>query len=103
LLYIIAIIVMITITRIKDIDIQNIKIRKYNQIDKFTIIEHRIHLLYQINFSLIEFTTFFWIRNLMKILQAFLGSLPPSSPPLLSISFRSNHKRLGGRNRVYGY
>lgn len=96
---------MITITRIKDIDIQNIKTRKNNQIYKYTIIEDRIRLLYQINFSLIINTTFFWIRCFMKILQACLGRLPllPPSSSLLSISFGSNHKQLVRRNKVYGY
>ena len=97
LLYIKAIIVMITITRIKDLMTQNMKTRKNHQIYKSTLIKDRIHLLCQFNFSLILNTTFFLMIYFMKVLRC----CPSSSPP--QIRFGSSYERVVSRDRVYGH
>ena len=88
---------MITITRIKALVIQNIKIRKNHQIYKYTSIKDRIFLLFQVNFSLILYTTFFLMTYFMKILRC----CPSSSPP--QIRFGSNYERVVSWDRIYGY
>ena len=109
MLYIIAIIVIITIIRIKAIVIQNMRLRKNHQFYKYTLDVDRIRLLRQFNFSLILNTTFIWTTYFMKILQYCPGnsplpsSSPPPSTPPPQLRFGSNYERIGGRDRVYGH
>jgi hypothetical protein len=104
--HIIAIIAMITITWIKAIVIQNMKTKKNHQIYKYSLVEDRIRLLRQFNFSLMLNTTFIWTTYFMKILQYCPGNSPlsssPSTPPPKP-GFGSNYERIGGRDRIYGH
>src|SRR6476619_6637286 len=101
---------MITITRIKAIVIQNMRLRKNHQIYKYTLDVDRIRLLRQFNFSLILNTTFIWTTYFMKILQYCPGNSPlPSSSSSSSSSsppkprFGSNYERIGSRDRINGH
>jgi len=93
----ITIIVMITITWIKALVIQNIKTITNHQFFESTLIKEKIRLLCQFNFSLILNTTFFLMMYFMKVLRC----CPCSSQP--QIRFGSNYEMVVSRDRVYGH